>query len=283
MAQEKKTILDGLNLVDKFLFDAAISEKEVFEAIASIVTEETIVLKEVPHVEKEEGISPELRAIRLDVLGVTEEETYMLLEMQKKNTYNIVKRSRYYQGLTDVSLLSPGEKDFNKLRDVCLVFISPFDIFGRGLCRYTFEGVCRECPDLKLKDGALRIFINTKGRNREEFSQEFQDFCDYAMDSSDAVAQRSRSERIKRIHSCVKEIRATEKMGVSAMQRWEEIEYAKDEGRAEGRAEGRELGLRSLIRTVKAFCSDFETLYRVVINNEGYEDITREHVMKYYN
>ena len=34
---------------------------------------------------------------------------------------------------------------------------------------------------------------------------------------------------------------------------------------------------------VKGFCGDFETLYHVVINNEGYEDITREHVMKYYS
>lgn len=277
MSQEGKTILDGLNLVDKFLFDEAIADKEVFEAIASIVTDEGVVLKESPHVEKEEGISPELRRIRLDVFGTTEEEKLMLLEMQKKNTYNIPKRSRYYLGMTDVSLLPPGEKDFNKLNDVCLVFIAPFDIFGRGLYRYTFEGVCRECPDLKLKDGALRIFINTRGKNREDFSQEFLDFCDYVTESSDEVAARSESERMKKIHHRVKEIRAAEKMGVNAMQRWEELAYAKDEGRAVGL----ELGLKSLVNMAKAFCSDFETIYKMVIGNEGYENVTREHVKKY--
>ncbi|MBQ8821223.1 MAG: Rpn family recombination-promoting nuclease/putative transposase [Lachnospiraceae bacterium] len=281
MSQEKKTILDGLNLVDKFLFDEAIADKEVFEAIASIVTAERVVLKESPHVEKEEGISPELRTIRLDVFGTTEEERLLLMEMQKKNTYNIPKRSRYYLGMTDVSLLSPGEADFNKLNDVCLVFIAPFDIFGRGLYRYTFEGVCRECPDLKLNDGALRIFINTKGKNREDFSQEFLDFCDYVTESSDEVVARSESEKMKKNHHRVKEIRAAEKMGVNAMQRWEELAYAKDEGRAEGRAVGLELGLKSLVNMAKAFCSDFETIYRMVIGNEGYENVTREHVMKY--
>lgn len=285
MSQKKETVLDGLNLVDKFMFDEAIADKEVFEAVASIVTEESVVLKESPQVEKEKGISPQLRTIRLDVIGFTMQEMGILLEMQKNNTGNIQKRSRYYQGMTDVSLLLPGEKDFNKLNDVCLVFIAPFDIFGRGLYRYTFEGVCRECPDLKLQDGALRIFINTRGKNREAFSQEFLDFCDYVTESSDRVAERSESERIKRIHNRVKGIRASEKMGVKFMQRWEELAYARDEGHAEGRAEGRkagiELGLKSLVRLAKDFCNDFESIYKMVTRNEGYEDVTREHVMKY--
>ena len=117
MLQKKKTVLDGLNLVDKFIFDKTIENKEAFEAIASIVTSEFVILKESPHVEKEESISPELRAIRLDVVGFSEAERVLALEMQQRNTYNIPKRSRFYQGVVDVSLLEPGETDFNKLND----------------------------------------------------------------------------------------------------------------------------------------------------------------------
>lgn len=83
--------------------------------------------------------------------------------MQQRNTGNLLKRSRYYQAQLDVSLLEPGSADFNLLNDSCFILIAPFDIFGRGLYRYTFEGVCRECSDLKLNDGAVRVFINTKG------------------------------------------------------------------------------------------------------------------------
>ena len=52
-----------------------------------------------------------------------------------------------YQAQLDVSLLEPGSKDFNLLNDSCFILIAPFDLFGYGLYRYTFEGTCRECPD----------------------------------------------------------------------------------------------------------------------------------------
>ena len=282
MTQSKKTVLDGLNLVDKFLFDETIENKEAFEAIASIVTGESMVLREAPHTEKEEAVSPELRAIRLDVIGFSEKDRVLSLEMQQRNTYNIPKRSRLYQGLVDVSLLGPGEIDFNKLNDSCMVFIAPFDIFGRGLYRYTFEGVCRECPDLKLNDGALRIFINTKGENREDFTQEFLDFCDYVTDTTDEVVERSKSDKIKLIHKYVSGIRRSEKMGAKYMQRWEELKNAQNEGMQKGMQLGLERGLKSLVDMAKDFCNDFESIYRLIIKNEDYKDVTREQVMKYY-
>ena len=42
-----------------------------------------------------------------------------------------------------------------------------------------------ECPDLYLGDGAWRIFINTKGKN----PQEFLDFMKYITRSTDARAE----------------------------------------------------------------------------------------------
>lgn len=56
-------------------------------------------------------------------------------------------------------LIEPGCTDFNRLNDACFILIAPFDIFGRGLYRYTFEGTCKECPDLRIQDGATRILI----------------------------------------------------------------------------------------------------------------------------
>lgn len=152
-------------------------------------------------------------------------------------------KSRYYQAQLDVSLLEPGVKDFNRLNDSCMILVAPFDIFGRGLYRYTFEGVCRECPDLRLEDGAMRVFINTNGTNKEAFSQEFLDFMDYLTNSTNEVATRADSERIKKIHNQVEQIRLSEKTGVKYMTRWEELEYARDDGREEGLTVGREEGL----------------------------------------
>lgn len=124
-------------------------------------------------------VSPQLRQVRLDVVGMDTEHKLYYTEMQKRDTGNLIKRSRYYQAQMDVSLLEPGCIDFNALNDTCFIMIAPFDIFGKGLYRYTFEGVCKECPELRLADGATRIFINTQGTNEQDFSQEFLDFMRY--------------------------------------------------------------------------------------------------------
>lgn len=184
-----KMKLEELNLLDKFLFDEAMEDRETYQNVISILLENEIDILEKPETEKELRISPELREVRLDVVGMDQAGKLYYTEMQKQNTGNLIKRSRYYQAQLDVSLLEPGSTDFNLLNDSCFILIAPFDIFGRGLYRYTFESVCRECPDLRLEDGAVRIFINTKGTNRESFSQEFLDFMEYIEKTTDEKAQ----------------------------------------------------------------------------------------------
>lgn len=134
----------------------------------------------------------------------------------------------------DVSLLEPGSKDFNRMKDVCQIMVTPFDIFGRGLYRYTFIGVCVECPDLKIGDGAWRVFINTKGKNPQSFPQEFLDFMEYIMDSTDQYAQKVDSERIKLIHKRVTQVKKSERTGVKLMQRWEELAMEREEAWEQG-------------------------------------------------
>lgn len=233
------TKLEKLNLLDRFLFDETMENKEVYQATVSILLEREITLLDKPETEKEFRISPQLREIRVDVVSADVEHRLFYSEMQQRNTGNLRKRSRYYQGQLDVSLLEPGSTDFNALNDSCFILIAPFDIFGRGLFRYTFEGACKECPDLKIEDGAVRIFINTKGTNIQDFSQEFLDFMSYINDSSDETAMRTTSSKIKMIHENVTKIRASEKMGVRFMQLWEEKVYLREEARAEGIKEGR--------------------------------------------
>lgn len=229
-----KKKLEELNLLDKFLFDEAMEDKEVYQATVSILLENEVELLEKTETEKEFRVSPGLRQVRLDVIGMDKEGTIYYTEMQQRNTGNLIRRSRYYQAQLDVSLLEPGSTDFNLLNESCFILIAPFDIFGRGLYRYTFEGVCRECPDLKLEDGALKVFINTKGKNREDFSEEFLDFMEYIGKTTDETAGNVESRRIHEIHEKVKQIRRSEKAGLRLMQKWEELAYEREEGLTEG-------------------------------------------------
>ncbi len=274
--------LADLNLMDKFLFDEAMEDKEIYQAFVSIILENEIELLEKPETEKELRISPQLRQVRLDVISMDKEKNLYYTEMQKKNTGNLIRRSRYYQAQLDVSLLEPGSTDFNLLNDSCFILIAPFDLFGKGLFRYTFEGTCRECPELKLKDGAVRVFINLKGKNREDFSQEFLDFMKYIMDTSNQMAESVVSSRIKKIHEKIKKIRNSEKMGVKFMQRWEELAYARQDGVAEGKEQGIMHGIEILLST----CSDLgisrETTYAKLKEKLQLTDVKTEEYMKLF-
>lgn len=74
-----------------------------------------------------------------------------------------------------------------------------------------------------LHDGAVRVFINTKGTNCNEFSQDFLEFMDYLTDTSDHVAEAVSSEKIKRMHREIQKIKASEKMGVKYLEFQEKL------------------------------------------------------------
>ena len=286
MIQEVMTRLARMNLVEKFLFDETMENKEAYEAMVSILLENEVHLLARTETEKELRVSPELRSIRLDVVGMDDKNVVYFMEMQQKNTKNLEKRSRYYQGHIDVSLLPTGEADFNKLPDSCFILVAPFDIFGKGLYRYTFVGTCIECPELRLQDGAVKIFINTKGMNPEMFSQEFLDLMEYVTKSEDEVVERSESKRLRILHECVKKVKGSEKVGVKLMQTWEEYVMIKEEGRAEGRevgrAEGRAEAIRVLIETCKELKMSLEDTRNKIIEKLSLDDKEAEQLLKKY-
>ena len=230
-----KTALDSMTLLDRFLFNEAVEDFQTYNDMIEILLENQIHLIPWTETEKELRVSPELREVRLDVISMDEAGELYQMEMQQRNTYNLPKRSRYYQGQIDVSLLEPGCADFNKLNDLTTILVAPFDIFGYGLYRYTFEEYCQEIPDLKLNDGARRIFINTNGNNPENFSEEFLNFMKYLQSPTNDIAEKSGSKRIARIHERVCNIKCSEKIGVKLMQAWEEKIYERQEAREEGR------------------------------------------------
>ena len=135
----------------------------------------------------------------------------------------------------------PGMRSFNLLNDTCIIMITPFDLFGKGKYCYTFHPYCEEEPDLRLEDGAVRIFLNSHGTNRDEVSEELVALLEY-METMDADKIGDDSENLKKLHEYVEQIKASEEIGVKYMQKWEELEYEREEGREEGRKEGRIVG-----------------------------------------
>ena len=92
-------------------------------------------------------------------------------------------------------------------------------------------------PELKLDDGATRIFLNTKGKHPELVSPELIELLKYMERSTDEVSRELKSKRIQEMHRRVCQIKASENAEVKYMQTWEEKILIKQEGIAEGRLE----------------------------------------------
>ena len=75
----------------------------------------------------------------------------------------------------DTSLLEPWIPNYNVLNQTYLIMIMTFDLFGYGKYRYTFVPKCEEVADCRLNDGAVRIFLNTRGVNKKDVSEELEE------------------------------------------------------------------------------------------------------------
>ena len=237
-----RNTIQQMTLLDDFLFRQVVEDKELFRILTSILMERKLSFLDRPQTEKILGISSALREVRLDVFNMDTDRHIYALEMQKENTGNLRKRSRLYQAQIDVSLLPKGTKDLNELSDVFLIMICPFDLFGKGVCRYTFYEVCEEFPELRLEDGGSRMFINTKGKNRGEFSREFVELLDYINAPLEEMEKYTTTEPVRRLHEGILHLKELERTVIRYMQRWEEKIKDIEIGREEGRREGERIG-----------------------------------------
>lgn len=98
-------------------------------------------------------------SVRLDVYVKDDRETVYDIEMQVSDTKELPKRSRYYQGMN-------------------IIFICPFDLYGKGRHIYTFENICKEDNSISMGDEAVKIFLNADGK-MDDVSKELKAFLDY--------------------------------------------------------------------------------------------------------
>lgn len=238
MAKNKKSLQD-LTLLDRFLFAEVMEDSKTFENILSIILGEDISIQGRPQSEHESRTSPLKRQVRLDVWAEDEADAVYNVEAQKENTKNLPHRSRFYQALIDSKLLDPGEVDFSNMKDCYSIIIAPFDLLGKELYQYTFQMTCNETGQT-LGDGAIRIFLNTHGKNPKDISPELKELLYYMEHTTEDVT--CSTSRLQEIKDHVNVVKSSEEIGVKYMQEWEEKILEKRKARAEGLAEGRAEG-----------------------------------------
>ena len=242
--------LKDLTLLDRFLFDTAMSVPEICHNMLSIILDD-------PHLPKihysiaEKTQEPfyDSRAVRLDLLAFDENDVVYDAEAQKKNTgiRNLKRRSRLYQSHIDVNLMEPGDLNFGRMNDVYIIFIAPFDLFGEKKYMYTFRMTCDEVPGMALNDGAVRIFLNTHGENDDEVSEELVEFLHFVEETPDDDKE-IKNERVRELADQIDHLKSSQEVGVRYMRLWEEMEELKQEAIAEGRAESHAKDIERLIK-----------------------------------
>lgn len=248
MIREKKPIkeLKDLTLLDRFLFAEAIEDPETMELILEIILGKEIILKHLPQAEKEQRAFHWSKHVRLDVWAQDTEDNIYDTEVQQRDTKDLPKRSRLYNSMIDSKLLEPGSISYNELNDVFIIIIAPFDLFGRGLYRYTFSMRCDECPEIGLRDGATRMFLNTRGTDPTGVSEELIEMLQY-FEKAGAPADGYSSEKVLKLQRKIDKIKSSEEMGVKFMNLWEE----KLLERQDAYEEGRETAVREIASKLK--------------------------------
>ena len=101
---------------------------------------------------------------------------------------------------------------------------------------------CDEIPGLKLHDGATRIFLNTRGTDEEEVSEELIQLLRYFEQTTEENAVGSHSRKIEKLQKRVEEIKKNEEVGIRYMNAFEEKMWERREGREEGERIGEKRG-----------------------------------------
>ena len=244
---------EEIGLSNDFIFGKVMSDpelcKELLERILPGIEIDHI---EYPELQKPIKEDVDARSVRLDVYVKDGKNTVYDIEMQKVNTRELTKRSRYYQGMMDLQLIDNGQP-YKKLNQSYVIFICLEDVFGKNRHIYTFENICREDPEIKLRDGAIKIFLNAKS-NLNDVSSELRAFLDYL------GGKKSEDEYVQKLEKAVREAKRNRKWRheymTLLMRDQENQEIGEERGRREGRLEGRREGqlegeLRKLVSQIR--------------------------------
>jgi len=245
--------LEDLNVIDNFLFQELLMQNEDGEKFARILLK-TILGKPVRNVKivpqmNIPGFDVDRHGIQLDAYieeVVDEQGSEMvdaeiipnIYDIEPNNTYerkSLPKRMRYYHGLIDTKLLSAGA-GYDKLPNVCIIFILPYDPFDKNRMVYTVQNRCMEDNSIPYDDGARKIFLYTKGTKGNP-SQALKDMLKYIEKST---AENITNQDIASVSELVNKVKKLKEVGINYMKSWEIEQMARNEGKEEGREEMQE-------------------------------------------
>lgn len=256
---EARKKLNSLNLIDNFMFGSAISHPKYGKNIASIILKYifghefhnlTVQVQKVYY-----GANTRLHGARLDVYiedNVTENDDNNHLVTTTQNTiydiepekykdhiskFTLPKRVRFYHSMIDKQQLESGD-NYDKLKRVFVIMITPYDPFGYNHMIYTIKTHCDEIPEMPYDDGSTTLFLYPDGE-LGEISNELKALLQFIIHTDDTHAT---NKDLQYIEDAVIEIKNNSEVTTSYMRVMIDENRLLNEGFALGRDEGIALG-----------------------------------------
>ena len=232
---------ESLTFTDDFIFSRVMHDEHICRQVVELILGVRIGKIRYLSAQDEHKTDPDSMRIIMDVF-LRDENRIINVEVQTGHKKELPKRSRYYQSVADVSTTSTGTK-YRDLPENILIFICTFDPFDRNYPRYTFEYTCKETKhQLKLKDGSLRIFLNTKATELSTLDQKLQAFYHYLQDG---IAESTLTQEISSKITTLKNNSIERRHYMTLALKMADIEYdAYEEGFDKGREDGLQAGLQ---------------------------------------
>ncbi|MDE6635038.1 MAG: Rpn family recombination-promoting nuclease/putative transposase, partial [Lachnospiraceae bacterium] len=164
-----------LNPIDDLMFRKMAEDKEFCQEILRVILEDDklMVIESIP---QWTGTNLQGRSVILDAKCVKGDGTQVDVEVQKADDDDHQRRVRYNGAILTTNIADPGIK-FEKVPDVCVVFISKFDIFEGNLPLYHVDRIVRETGKV-VDNGFEEIYVNTKIKDDSEVAELMTVFVD---------------------------------------------------------------------------------------------------------
>lgn len=240
---------ENLTLSNDFLFGRIMrDEKLCTEMIRRILPHIEIGHIEFTNTQKSARYSYDTRGVRFDVYAESDSRKIFDCEVQTTDKKDLARRSRAYHSMIGLEALESdtmASGTYNDMPDAYVIFICTFDPFRMGRHIYTFRNSCEESDGLKLNDGTVTIFLNTRGKIND-ISAELKAFLDFMTGKSGTdpfVMELEERMKIAKLDA------KWRRVYMLKMLREREI---RGEGRIEGREEGREEMFNTVINFMKS-------------------------------
>ena len=124
----------------------------------------------------------------LDIFCQDEQGRYFNVEVQRDGSGAVPQRARYHLGMIDSKHFPAGERDYWKLKDAYVIFITETDVLGYDLPKYDIKRIIAQNGE-DFKDGSHIIYVNgAKRYENTALSILMHDFfCKDAKDIKNAV------------------------------------------------------------------------------------------------